>query len=239
LPGFPQPDWRLGRRAGAAIASFAAYSGWAWARYGNAHPERRPPDPLLDRFLPGPDVDEYHQHTIRAPAPVTFAVAKQHDFQASPLLWGMFWLREGVPALLRGRLYRREGSRSFLDWLLAAGWGVLAEHPGREFVVGCYTRPWQGQVRFQSLPPRDGSSDARATLARPLLLLPSVLASHRCIGRAAHTCLGTCPAYTSRMILCPRWAVGPNMSGQPPSIRVMPCSRPSPLVVLRLAWGEL
>jgi hypothetical protein len=121
LPGFPQPDWRLGRRAGAAIASFAAYSGWAWARYGNAHPERRP-DPLPDRFLPGPDVDEYHQHTIRAPAPVTFAVAKQHDLQASPLLWGMFWLREGVPALLRGRLYRREGPRSFLDWLLAAGW---------------------------------------------------------------------------------------------------------------------
>lgn len=31
--------------------------------------------------------------------------------------------------------------------------GVLAEHPGREIVVGCYTRPWQGQVRFQSLPP--------------------------------------------------------------------------------------
>jgi hypothetical protein len=30
---------------------------------------------------------------------------------------------------------------------------VLAEHPGREVVVGCYTRPWQGQVRFQPLTP--------------------------------------------------------------------------------------
>ena len=117
-----------GAAAGAAIASFAAYSVLAWARYGHAHPERRPPDPLLDRFLPGPDVDEYHQRTIGAPAPVTFAVAKQQDFQASPLIGGIFWLRE-VPSMLRGRPYRRQGPRSFLEWLLAGGWGVLAEDP--------------------------------------------------------------------------------------------------------------
>lgn len=138
---------------GAAVVSLAAYSGWAWARYGHAHLDR-PPDPLLDRFLPDPEVDEYHQHTIHAPAPVTFAVAKEQDFQASPLIGGIFWLRE-APALLRGRPYRREGPRSFLEWLLAGGWGVLAEDPGREIVVGCYTQPWQGEVRFHSLPPEE------------------------------------------------------------------------------------
>ena len=42
----------------------------------------------------------------------------------------------------------------------------------------------------------------------------------------AHACLGTCPAYIRRMILCPKSAVGPNISGQPPSITVMPCCRP-------------
>jgi spectinomycin phosphotransferase len=42
----------------------------------------------------------------------------------------------------------------------------------------------------------------------------------------AHTSLGTCPAYTRRMILCPKSAVGPNISGQPPSITVMPWARP-------------
>jgi hypothetical protein len=89
-----------GAVTGAAMASVAAYSALAWARFGHAHPERRPPDPLLDRFLPDPDVDEYHQHTIAAPAPVTFAVAKQQDFQASSLIGGIFWLRE-IPALLR------------------------------------------------------------------------------------------------------------------------------------------
>jgi hypothetical protein len=77
-----------GAATGAAIASFAAYSGWAWARYGHAHPQRHPPDPLLDRFLPGPEVDEYHHRAIGAPAPVTNAVAKHHDFQGSPLIWG-------------------------------------------------------------------------------------------------------------------------------------------------------
>jgi hypothetical protein len=110
--------------------------------------------PLLDRFLPDPDVDEYHQHTIRAPAPVTFAAAKQQDIQASPLIRGIFWLRE-IPALLRGRPNRREGPRSFLEETLAGGWGVLAEDPGREIVVGCYTQPWQGEVRFQPLPPSE------------------------------------------------------------------------------------
>jgi hypothetical protein len=143
-----------GAATGAAMLSFAAYSGWTWARYGHAHPERHPPDPLLDRFLPHPDVDEYHHQAIRAPAPVTFAVAKQQDIQASPLIRGIFWLRE-VPALLRGRPYRRPGPRSLLVETLAGGWGVLAEASGREIVMGCYTQPWRGEVRFQSLPPEE------------------------------------------------------------------------------------
>jgi hypothetical protein len=35
-------------------------------------------------------VDEYHQHTIRAPAPVTFAVAKQEPLGPD---WSMFITR--------------------------------------------------------------------------------------------------------------------------------------------------
>jgi len=55
-----------------------------WARYGHAHPERRPRDEFLDRFLPDPEVDEHHHVKAQAPAPVTFAAAKDMDLQASP-----------------------------------------------------------------------------------------------------------------------------------------------------------
>ena len=33
------------------------------------------------------------------------------------------------------------------------GWGVLAEQPDREIVVGAVTQPWKANVTFRSLPP--------------------------------------------------------------------------------------
>jgi hypothetical protein len=35
----------------------------------------------------------------------------------------------------------------------ALGWGVLAEVPGREVVVGAVTKPWEANVTFRALPP--------------------------------------------------------------------------------------
>jgi hypothetical protein len=35
----------------------------------------------------------------------------------------------------------------------AIGWGVLAEVPGREIVMGAVTQPWMADVVFRPLPP--------------------------------------------------------------------------------------
>ena len=35
------------------------------------------------------------------------------------------------------------------------GWGVLAEVPGREVVMGAVTQPWEANVTFRALPPDD------------------------------------------------------------------------------------
>src|SRR5512132_58707 len=51
--------------------------------------------------------------------------------------------------------------------------------------------------------------------------------THRLLHSLVHTCFGTCPAYTNRMTLWPKSAVGGNIRGQPPSITVMPCWRPN------------
>jgi uncharacterized protein YndB with AHSA1/START domain len=140
--------------AGAGVLGFGAWSALAWARYGHVDPTRHPPDELLDRFLPNPEVDEYHQVEVRAPAAITLAAAKETDFQSSPIAKAIFWLR-AVPALLRGDPFRPQGSRGIVAETLGLGWGVLAEEPDREIVIGAYTQPWHEQVSFHSLPPEE------------------------------------------------------------------------------------
>ena len=140
--------------AGAGLLGCGGYVAAAWARYGRADPRRHPRDELLDRFLPEPEVDEYHRLKVRAPAAVTFAAAKQMDIQASPVVKGIFWLR-AIPSLLQGQPFRPQGSRSIVAETLDQGWGVLAEVPDREIVVGAYTQPWHEQVTFRPLPPEE------------------------------------------------------------------------------------
>lgn len=142
----------VGAAAGAGIAGFGAYGALTWARYGHAHTRRHPVDELLDGFLPNPEVDEYHCVRVRAPAAITYATAKNTDLMAAPVIKGIFWLR-ALPGLLQGRPFRPEGPRSILADTLAQGWGVLAEIPDREIIVGAYTQPWREQVTFHSLPP--------------------------------------------------------------------------------------
>jgi hypothetical protein len=103
--------------AGVGIASYGAWSAVAWTRYGHTHPERYPRDELLDQFIPNPEVDEYHQLTVNAPAPLTFAVAKAMDLQASPIIKAIFWLR-AVPAVLRGQPFaaKAPGASSRRRW---------------------------------------------------------------------------------------------------------------------------
>jgi hypothetical protein len=140
--------------AGAGVLGFGAWSALAWARYGQVDPRRHPRDELLDRFLPNPEVDEYHQITVGAPAAFTLAAAKETDLQGGPVASAIFWLR-AVPALLRGEPFRPQGSRGIVAETLGLGWGVLAEVPDREIVVGAYTQPWHEQVRFHPLPPEE------------------------------------------------------------------------------------
>jgi hypothetical protein len=140
--------------AGAGVLGLGAYAALAWARYGHVKPTRYPRDELLDRFLPNPEVDEYHQLEVRAPAAITLAAAKETDLQTAPIAKAIFWLR-AVPALLRGEPFRPQGSRGIVAETLSLGWGVLAEEPDREIVIGAYTQPWHEQVTFHSLPPEE------------------------------------------------------------------------------------
>ena len=138
-----------------AIPAAAFVVGWivsaavTYARFGRAH-AREPRDPIVDRFMPRFEIDEVHETEVEAPASVTLAAAREIDLNDSPVIHAIFRGRE---MMLRARSAPAAPRKPFLDQVLELGWGVLAEEPGHEIVIGAITKPWEANVRFIALPP--------------------------------------------------------------------------------------
>jgi hypothetical protein len=142
--------WTFGT-IGAVAASYAAYAAVTWIRYGRAgRPAHWPPDRLLDRFMPEWEVGERHMTFVAAPAAMTYAVACDQDLNANPIVRAVFRMRQLV---LRGDVDETERPRGLIAMTKSIGWGVLAEVPDREIVMGAITRPWDANVVFHALPP--------------------------------------------------------------------------------------
>lgn len=156
---------RLAAQCAAGAAAFAAASYGAcvaasWASYAHATGSGNPDedDPLLDRFMPLYDVVERHHIAVAAPAGVTLAAARDVDLFNSIVARAIFKGREiamgaSAPAPTRAGL---------VETVLSLGWGILADVPDREIVIGGYTKPWEANVAFHALPP-----DAFASFATP------------------------------------------------------------------------
>jgi hypothetical protein len=138
---------------GLAAASYAAYVAITWYRYGHVrHQASGEDDPLLDRFMPTYDVAERHHVRIAAPAEITLEAATEMDLQQSAIVRGIFKAREWI---MRSHPARDPETRALLSQMRAIGWGVLAEIPGREIVMGAVTQPWRADVVFRPLPPEE------------------------------------------------------------------------------------
>lgn len=144
----------LGVGAAAGYASLVAWNRW---RYGS--PTSAPSDPVLDRFIPSPEVAEHHEIAVAAPAAVVLAAAKQMRALDIPLVSTIFKLRE---LALGGEPDRRQHPQGLLDQMLSIGWVILAEIEGREIVLGAVTRPWEATPAFRSIP-----AEAFASFAEP------------------------------------------------------------------------
>jgi hypothetical protein len=142
--------WAAGL-AGFATGAYASYVGVNWIRYGHPEPATaEDADPLLDRFMPVYDVAERHHIHVAAPAHLTFAAACEQDLMALPFVRAIFKTREVV---LGGEPDRVARPRGLLALTKSIGWGVLADVPGREVVMGAVTQPWYANVVFRALPP--------------------------------------------------------------------------------------
>lgn len=136
---------------GALAAGWALYGATTWLRYGHGDATAGPRDEVLDRFMPRYDLAERHEIKIDAPAPVTFTAARDMDLHRSRVVRAIFRGRE----LLMFERSKPRASQSLLSETLSLGWGMLAEVPDREIVVGALARPWQGDPEFKALPPEE------------------------------------------------------------------------------------
>lgn len=139
--------------AGSAVAAYAAFVASSWRGFGNPpRPGAEERDELLDRFIPVYDVVERHHIRVAAPAATVLAAACEQDLLQSGLTHAIFRAREVVMGAAPDDRSRPSG---LLATTLSLGWGVLAEAPGRQIVVGAVTRPWEANVTFRPLPPEE------------------------------------------------------------------------------------
>lgn len=137
--------------AGLAATSYLAYVVVAWLRYGNRpRVTEEETDALLDRFMPDYEVAERHHIRVAAPAEVTFAAACDTDLMQSRITRAVFRTRELV---LGSEPDTTKRPRGLLAFTRSLGWGVLAEVPGREVVMGAVTQPWNADVVFRPVTP--------------------------------------------------------------------------------------
>jgi hypothetical protein len=106
-------------------------------------------DALLDRYIPNPEVREQHERMVNAPAEITYSTAREIDLMRSLVVRAIFAAREWI---MHSTKHEDNAPRSFLSKVLALGWGVLAEDPGREIVLGAVTQPWKSDVEFRAIP---------------------------------------------------------------------------------------
>jgi hypothetical protein len=136
---------------GSAAAGYGILVAHAWWRYGRPRAGRwEEGDALLDTMMPAYDVVERHRIRVHAPPHVTLEAATTVDLFQSRIARVVFKTRERVMGAER---QAESPSSGLLDYARSLGWGVLAEEPGREIVMGAVTQPWKANVTFRSVPP--------------------------------------------------------------------------------------
>jgi hypothetical protein len=134
-----------------AAAAYGTYAGVRWLRYGHPARPSEPDeaDPILDRFMPDYEVVERHQARVAAEAEMTLAAAREQDLMRLPLVRAIFRMRE---LAMGAEPDGRPRPRGLIAHTRSLGWGVLADVPGREIVMGAVTRPWEPDAVFRAVP---------------------------------------------------------------------------------------
>jgi hypothetical protein len=141
----------LSAAAGVTAAAYGIHAGVTWLCYGHAKfLSRKGTDRLLDVFMPNYDVVDRHSVEVEAPAETTLRAAAEMDLGKCLPARAIF---KGRELLLRSKPDNTVRPHGVLAMLKSFGWGVLAESPGRELVLGGLTKPWEPNPTFRAVPP--------------------------------------------------------------------------------------
>jgi hypothetical protein len=136
---------------GLAAFSYATYAATAFLRYGRPRRSKGSnADSVLDIFMPNYEVVDRHSVRIAAPADVVLTAATEINIEKYPLIRAIFKSRE---LILGGEPDKTIRPRGLLAEVQSLGWRVLAELPGREIVIGAFTKPWEPNPVFRGLAP--------------------------------------------------------------------------------------
>lgn len=98
---------------------------------------------LINSFAPKPDATEIHKIEISASCEVVYQALWTADIGNSSVIKGLLALRS-LPSFILSRECRPRAHRKItLQTLIEAGFGRLAEEPGREIVLGITGRFWR------------------------------------------------------------------------------------------------
>ncbi len=120
---------------------------------------------MLEPFIPQPRLTELDHIDVGAPAAKAYEVARHLDLTRAPLVRLLFGLRT-IPSRLRGR--EHGPARLAIDDITGAGsaFRMLADEPGRGFVVGAIGRFWEPAIRWAEAAPESFAAFAEPGWAK-------------------------------------------------------------------------
>jgi hypothetical protein len=98
---------------------------------------------LIDSFAPNPDSVETHRIAINASPEVVYRALWTADLGSSLVIKFLLALRSLPEFIVYPRQPLRRDRRITLQTLIDAGFGVLAEQPGKEVVLGVSGKFWR------------------------------------------------------------------------------------------------
>jgi hypothetical protein len=98
---------------------------------------------LIESFAPNPDAVETHRLEIVASGAAVYQALWTTDLGSSPVVKGLLALRSLPEVLLAPKRRHRWSQKVTLHTLSEVGFGLLAEEPGQEVVLGITGRFWR------------------------------------------------------------------------------------------------
>ena len=97
---------------------------------------------LIDSFAPRPDAVEIHRIVIKASQATVYRVLKTADLGQSIIIKSLLALRS-IPGYIAHPCAMPQNRKITLQTLMDSGFGLLAEKPGEEIVLGITGRFWR------------------------------------------------------------------------------------------------